>query len=339
MFAELELLNLKHDFPARPTFDLRNCLSRAKLNPIHIPQIEDIYIDLYHKQPKGKGKGKEGESSSTQEEAPEIPPSAAPEQVVTLASPEKETAEDVPMGPSTQDVATAVTTNVPSVPPTSSSIFSSLVDMSPSISSLISELPSLPMSSSPAVSLPPMSTSSASLLMPPPSVSTFFPSTTAAAPFSVSGPSPISPAWISQHLSQQKRKVPVALMDFSMIPSKGVKKQKPITRFSQSASGERVMEITYPNPLKDKKDLSSEDYTVTQVTMGTSSENIQGEALSIVDALCKKLQEAKEEKRLLKEKNKHLLQALHKMGSAPPTTAAETPEPLSQDKIDEYGKI
>ncbi|KAH9303235.1 hypothetical protein KI387_014818, partial [Taxus chinensis] len=28
-----------------------------------------------------------------------------------------------------------------------------------------------------------------------------------------------------------------------------------------------------------------------------------------------------------------------KMGSAPPTTAAETPEPLSQDKINEYAKI
>ncbi|KAH9331973.1 hypothetical protein KI387_004081, partial [Taxus chinensis] len=99
------------------------------------------------------------------------------------------------------------------------------------------------------------------------------------------------------------------------------------------------MEIAYPNPLKDKKDLSSIDYTVTQVTMGTSSESLQGEALSAVDALCKKLQEAKEEKRLLKEQNKHLLHALQKMGSAPPTTAAETPEPLSQDKINEYAKI
>ncbi|KAH9323483.1 hypothetical protein KI387_018122, partial [Taxus chinensis] len=28
-----------------------------------------------------------------------------------------------------------------------------------------------------------------------------------------------------------------------------------------------------------------------------------------------------------------------KMGSAPPTTTAETPEPLSQDKINEYAKI
>ncbi|KAH9319402.1 hypothetical protein KI387_021171, partial [Taxus chinensis] len=61
-------------------------------------------------QPKGKGKGKEGESSTTQEEAPESPPSAAPEQVVTLASPEKGTKEDVPIGPSTQDVGTATTT-------------------------------------------------------------------------------------------------------------------------------------------------------------------------------------------------------------------------------------
>ncbi|KAH9315900.1 hypothetical protein KI387_024527, partial [Taxus chinensis] len=64
-----------------------------------------------------------------------------------------------------------------------------------------------------------------------------------------------------------------------------------------------------------------------------------GEALSAVDALCKKLQETKEEKRLLKEQNKYLLQALQKMGSAPPTTAAETPELLSQEKINEYSKI
>ncbi|KAH9320796.1 hypothetical protein KI387_015435, partial [Taxus chinensis] len=106
-----------------------------------------------------------------------------------------------------------------------------------------------------------------------------------------------------------------------------------------SASGERVMEIAYPDPTKDKKDLSPTDYTVTQVTMGTSSESLQGEALSAVDSLCKKLQEAKEEKRILKEQNKHLLQALQKMGSAPPTTAAETPEALSQEKINEYAKI
>ncbi|KAH9289466.1 hypothetical protein KI387_033583, partial [Taxus chinensis] len=145
--------------------------------------------------------------------------------------------------------------------------------------------------------------------------------------------------WISQHLSQQKRKVPIAPMDFSMILSKGAKKQKPITLFSQSASGERVMEIAYPNPLKDKKDLSSTDYTMTQVTMGTSLESLQGEALSVVDALCKKLQEAKEEKRQLKEQNKYLLRALQKMGSAPPTTSAETPEPLSHENINEYAKI
>ncbi|KAH9288200.1 hypothetical protein KI387_032317, partial [Taxus chinensis] len=60
-------------------------------------------------QPKGKGKGKEGESSTTQEEASESPPPAAPEQVVTLAPPEKEAEEDVPIGPSTQDVGTATT--------------------------------------------------------------------------------------------------------------------------------------------------------------------------------------------------------------------------------------
>ncbi|KAH9331855.1 hypothetical protein KI387_003963, partial [Taxus chinensis] len=102
-------------------------------------------------------------------------------------------------------------------------------------------------------------------------------------------------------------------MDFSVIPSKGAKKQKPVTCFSQSAVGERVMEIVYPNPLKEKKDLSPTDFTVTQVTMGTSSESLQGEALSAVDALCKKLQKTKEEKRQLKEQNKYLLQALQKM--------------------------
>ncbi|KAH9299392.1 hypothetical protein KI387_031074, partial [Taxus chinensis] len=64
-----------------------------------------------------------------------------------------------------------------------------------------------------------------------------------------------------------------------------------------------------------------------------------GEALSTVDALCKKLQETKEEKRQLKEQNKYLLQALQKMGSAPPTTATETSELLSQEKINEYAKI
>ncbi|KAH9303501.1 hypothetical protein KI387_043863 [Taxus chinensis] len=431
MFVELELLNLKHKFPARPTLDTRNCLPRAKLDPIHIPQIEDIYIDIYHevdlrrkdysplalaeiiqycvaivpkgyqtteqevdqvyldtggddwpfamidknKSPltieervketlhriehwcrmngliylgvdfttsplrnapprenkllKGKGKGKEGESSTTQEEALESPPSTSQERVEIPESLEEEATEDVPIGTSTQDVTTTITDEVPSVPspsppsppqvtqatipllvssppsstipPSSSSIFSSLAELSPTISSLISQLPSIPMYTSPAVSLPPVSTSLTSLSMPPPSVSMFFPSTTAATPFSISGPSPISPAWISQHLSQQKRKVPIALLEFSVIPSKGAKKKKPITSFSQSASGERVMEIAYPNPLKDKKDLSSTDYTVAQVTMGTSSKILQGEALSAVDALRKKLQEAKEEKRLLKE--------------------------------------
>ncbi|KAH9302749.1 hypothetical protein KI387_014332, partial [Taxus chinensis] len=64
-----------------------------------------------------------------------------------------------------------------------------------------------------------------------------------------------------------------------------------------------------------------------------------GEALSAVDTLYKKLKEIKEEKRQLKEQNKYLLQALQKMGSAPPTTAAETSELLSQEKINEYAKI
>ncbi|KAH9294191.1 hypothetical protein KI387_040604 [Taxus chinensis] len=195
------------------------------------------------------------------------------------------------------------------------------------------------MSSAAAVSLPSVGTSSAILSMPPPRVSTFFPSTTAAISSSFSGPSTMGPTWISQQLNQQKRKVPIAPMDFSVIPSKRVKKQKPVTCFSQSAVGERVMEITYPNPLKEKKDLSPTDFIVTQVTMGTSSESLQGEALSAVDALCKKLQEIKEEKRQLKEQNKYLLQALQKMGSAPPTTAAETSELLSQEKINEYAKI
>ncbi|KAH9323779.1 hypothetical protein KI387_018418, partial [Taxus chinensis] len=84
-----------------------------------------------------------------------------------------------------------------------------------------------------------------------------------------------------------------------------------------------VMEIAYPNPLKEKKDLSPTNFSVTQVTMGTSSESLQGEALSAVDALCKKLQETKEEKRILKEQKKYFLQALQKMGNAPPTTAPQ----------------
>ncbi|KAH9310275.1 hypothetical protein KI387_044220 [Taxus chinensis] len=159
-----------------------------------------------------KGKGAVGESSTSQEEAPEIPLPSEPEQVINL---EEEFMEDVPEGPSTQDVGVATTTEVPSVPssslpplpqvsattplvvssppsstlsPASSSIFSSLVDLSPSISSLISGLPSLPMSSAAPVSLPPVDTSAAILSMPPPRVSTFFPSSTVAASPSVSGP-------------------------------------------------------------------------------------------------------------------------------------------------------
>ncbi|KAH9294435.1 hypothetical protein KI387_040359, partial [Taxus chinensis] len=49
----------------------------------------------------------------------------------------------------------------------------------------------------------------------------------------------------------------------------------------------------------------------------------------------KSFRKRKEKKRLLKEQNKYLLQALQKMGSAPPTTAAETPELLSQEKIND----
>ncbi|KAH9327946.1 hypothetical protein KI387_000054 [Taxus chinensis] len=203
------------------------------------------------------------------------------------------------MGTSTQDVATTITIEVPSVPssappspphvtqattplvvssppsstvpPSSSSIFSSLADLSPSISSLISQIPSTPTVSSPTVTPTPVSVGGlTSLTMPPPSVSTHFPKFTVAAPStfvpsSPSGPTPLSPEWISKHLSQHKRKVPIAPMDFSVIPTKGAKKQKPITRFSQSASGERVMEITYPDPTKDKKDLSPTYYTVTQI--------------------------------------------------------------------------
>ncbi|KAH9315580.1 hypothetical protein KI387_024207, partial [Taxus chinensis] len=267
------------------------------------------------------------------------------------------------MGTSTHDVAATTTMEVPTVsspsphvtqatiplvissppssifPPSSSSIFSSLMELSPTISSLISQLPSIPTTTSPAVYLPPVSTFLASLLMPPPSVSIHFPSSPAAAPSSTSSPTPLCPVWISQHLSQHKRKVPITPMDFSVIPAKGARKQKLITRFSQSASGEILMEITYPDPSKDKKDLSPTDYMVMQVTMGTSSESLQGEALSTLDSLCKKLQEEKEEKRLLKEQNKHLLQAPQKMGSAPPTTATETLEVLIQDKIKKYAKI
>ncbi|KAH9312729.1 hypothetical protein KI387_027764, partial [Taxus chinensis] len=87
-----------------------------------------------------------------------------------------------------------------------------------------------------AVSLPPMDTSSAILSMPPPRVSTFFLSSTVTASLSISGPSSIGPAWISQQLSQEKRKVPITPMDFSVIPAKGAKKQKPVTHFSKSAA-------------------------------------------------------------------------------------------------------
>ncbi|KAH9314491.1 hypothetical protein KI387_023118, partial [Taxus chinensis] len=48
MYAELELLNLKHNFPARPTFDCQSCLPKEKIDPIHVPEIEDIWIDLTH---------------------------------------------------------------------------------------------------------------------------------------------------------------------------------------------------------------------------------------------------------------------------------------------------
>ncbi|KAH9320316.1 hypothetical protein KI387_022085, partial [Taxus chinensis] len=181
----------------------RGCLPRAKLDPIHVPQIEDIYIDVIHEValrrqdhsrlalaeiiqygvaivPKGfqtsedevdkvynstdgdigpsrpliearllrqlrrgsknhaenrdlvpyewidlswrrfynfsfgyapprskkqlKGKGAVGESSTSQEEAPESPLPSEPEQVITL---EEEFMEDVPEGPSTQDVGVA----------------------------------------------------------------------------------------------------------------------------------------------------------------------------------------------------------------------------------------
>ncbi|KAH9294743.1 hypothetical protein KI387_038331, partial [Taxus chinensis] len=171
--------------------------------------------------------------------------------------------------------------------------------------------------------------------MPPPSVSTYFPeASTITSPFtpvSSSIPStatPISPSWISNHLGQHKRKVPITPMNFFIILKKGPKKQKVITRFSKSTLGERVMEIYYPDPTKEKIDLSSIDFTVTQVTMGTSSEILQGEALSVVDALCKKLKEAKEEKIILKEQNKHPLQELQKMGNAPPVTATESIEVL-----------
>ncbi|KAH9316278.1 hypothetical protein KI387_024905, partial [Taxus chinensis] len=53
-----------------------------------------------------KGKGAVGESSTSQEEAPESPLPSEPEQVITL---EEEFTEDVPEGPSTQDVGIATT--------------------------------------------------------------------------------------------------------------------------------------------------------------------------------------------------------------------------------------
>ncbi|KAH9313843.1 hypothetical protein KI387_022470, partial [Taxus chinensis] len=63
----------------------------------------------------------------------------------------------------------------------------------------------------------------------------------------------------------------------------------------QELQGE-VMENAYPDPTKEKEDLSPADFTVTQVTMGTSSESLQGEALSAVDALCEKLQKQRKKR-------------------------------------------
>ncbi|KAH9326329.1 hypothetical protein KI387_006507, partial [Taxus chinensis] len=61
-------------------------------------------------------KDKEVESSATQEQAPESPPSATQEQVVCPISLEKKVAVSVPTGTSTQDVATALTVEVPTIP-------------------------------------------------------------------------------------------------------------------------------------------------------------------------------------------------------------------------------
>ncbi|KAH9307094.1 hypothetical protein KI387_011498, partial [Taxus chinensis] len=37
-----------HNFPARPAFDYRSFLPKEKIDPIHVPEIEDIYINLTH---------------------------------------------------------------------------------------------------------------------------------------------------------------------------------------------------------------------------------------------------------------------------------------------------
>ncbi|KAH9308917.1 hypothetical protein KI387_036828, partial [Taxus chinensis] len=140
----------------------------------------------------------------------------------------KEEAPSVPMNTSTQDVVTATTMEVPTIPssnppppppitqtttpmvvssPSSSlpsptsSIFSSLVDLSSNVSSILSQIPSIYMSfSSPLMISCPVSTSVLdSLSIPLPSVSTFFPEyATVAPPFtpissSSSDPNPISP--------------------------------------------------------------------------------------------------------------------------------------------------
>ncbi|KAH9327668.1 hypothetical protein KI387_007846 [Taxus chinensis] len=99
------------------------------------------------------------------------------------------------------------------------------------------------------------------------------------------------------------------------------------------------MEIAYPDPTKEKKDLSPTDFIVTEFTMGTSSESLQREDLSAVDALCKKLQEAKEEKRILKGTKQTSSPRFVENGQCTSMIAAEPTKDLSQDKINEYTKI
>ncbi|KAH9331193.1 hypothetical protein KI387_003301, partial [Taxus chinensis] len=93
------------------------------------------------------------------------------------------------------------------------------------------------------------------------------------------------------------------------------------------------------SPQREKGSVSERLSLLPKSQWGRLLKVFKEQSLSAVDALCKKLQETKEEKRQLKEQNKYLLQALQKMGSVPPTTAAETSVLLTQEKMNEYAKI
>ncbi|KAH9310035.1 hypothetical protein KI387_037946, partial [Taxus chinensis] len=117
--------------------------------------------------------------------------------------------------------------------------------------------------------------------------------------------------------------------------------QEEIPKSPPSAAEEQVVSL-----------ISPEEEESVSVPTGTSTQDVATTATSEVPTIPSPAPpspphvaqlttplEAKEEKRILKEKNKHLLQAMQKMGSAPPVAATKTPEALSQEKINEYSKI